>query len=235
MPKTRLIDALTDLALGGTCAGCGRSGRLVCARCSDLLRVTASVRWPVPVPAGLPSPFAVGAYDGELRSLVIAHKEQARYALARPLGAAVAQAVLASGIGEGRVWLVPVPSRRSAVRSRGHDPILRMSRAAAVHLRRRGVAAGVLPVLTIARDVHDQAALDARQRAANLSGAYDVRGRHRAGLRGQACIVVDDVITTGATAAEATRALGVVGAQVVSVAVVAATRRRSEPPTRSPA
>ena len=234
MPRTRIVDALTDLALGGACAGCGRSGRLVCARCSGLLRVTAQVRWPVPVPAGLPPPFAVGAYDGELRSLVLAHKEQARYALAGPLGAAVAQAVLASGTGEGRVWLVPTPSRRSAVYGRGHDPILRMSRAAAVQLRRRGIAAGVTSVLTIARDVRDQAALDAGQRAANLSGAYDVRGRHHAGLRGQNCIVVDDVITTGATAAESARALRAVGAQVVSVAVVAATRRRFEHSTGSP-
>jgi predicted amidophosphoribosyltransferase len=230
MHQPRMADALADLALGGSCAGCGRRGRLLCDRCSALLGSPALTRWPVPVPVGLPPPFAVGAYDGALRNLVLAHKEQARYALAGPLGGAIAEAVRAAGTGAEPVWLVPVPSRRSAVRQRGHDPILRMSRAAAVRLRRRGIAARVVPALRLGRDVADQAALDAGRRAANLAGAYDLHARLGPWLRGRACIVVDDVITTGATAAEATRALRTAGARVICVAVVAATARRLEHP-----
>jgi predicted amidophosphoribosyltransferase len=71
--------------------------------------------------------------------------------------------------------------------------------------------------------VADQADLTAADRAANLSGAL----RARFDLRGSRVIVVDDVITTGATLAEAARALRAAGADVRAAAVVAATARRT--------
>lgn len=72
------------------------------------------------------------------------------------------------------------------------------------------------------RRVADQAGLSASDRAANLSGAM----RARFDLSGRRVIVLDDVITTGATLAEAARALREAGAEVSAAAVVAATARR---------
>jgi predicted amidophosphoribosyltransferase len=76
------------------------------------------------------------------------------------------------------------------------------------------------------RRVADQAGLTAADRATNLSGALRVRQD----LRGLRVVVVDDVITTGATLAEAARALRAAGAEVPAAAVIAATERHAGGP-----
>ncbi|MDP9445095.1 MAG: ComF family protein, partial [Actinomycetota bacterium] len=94
MPLTRLLaDAFADLVLGGRCSGCGRPGRAVCPDCGAVLRGPAHVCWPDPTPAGLPLPMCVARYDGVVRGVLLAHKEQGRYGLARPLGSALGTAV----------------------------------------------------------------------------------------------------------------------------------------------
>lgn len=175
--------------------------------------------------------MAAGEYDGVLRSLVNAHKEHQALALARPLGAVLA-AVLrdlaaATRSGTGPLALVPVPSRPDAVRRRGHDPVLRTARVAASRLRGTGLDAAVVRLLVPAARagrVMDQAGLSARERAANLDGALRCRTRARA--YASPVVVVDDVLTTGATARESQRALEAAGFRVVGIATVAATRRR---------
>jgi predicted amidophosphoribosyltransferase len=127
------------------------------------------------------------------------------------------------------VALVPVPSRRTAVRARGQDATLRLTRRAAAVLRRAGCDVEVLPVVRIVRGLADQAGLDARERAANLHGALAVPDRLARHVRGRPVVVVDDVITTGASIVEAARALRAAGADVRCAAVVAATRRRRPP------
>jgi predicted amidophosphoribosyltransferase len=227
-----VVDAGCDLLLGGVCAGCASPGRAVCPLCARLLGRDARLRWPVPAPEGLAPPFASSAYEGPVRELVLSHKERRRFGLARPLGIAVAQAVRASAraldvpLGE-LLLLVCAPSRPDIVRSRGHDAVLRMCRAAASELRRGGIRTEVVPALTIVAAVHDQAGLDARHRVSNLQGAYTVTAAGARLVRDRLCIVVDDVVTTGATATEAARALRAAGALVLATAVVAATERRN--------
>ena len=105
------------------------------------------------------------------------------------------------------VVLVPVPSARWAVRARGHDPVRRMALAAAGELRRTGTPARVAAVLRQRRAVADQAGLDARRRRANLSGALEVAAGAGRLLGTGPVVLVDDLITTGASLAEAARAL----------------------------
>ncbi len=90
-------------------------------------------------------------------------------------------------------------------------------------MRSAGIAATVRPVLRVVRAVEDQAELSSRARRDNLRAAFEVGGRP---LEGRAVIVLDDIITTGTTAAESTRALTAAGADVIGVSVVAATTRR---------
>ncbi|WP_225991356.1 ComF family protein [Actinomadura montaniterrae] len=104
-----------------------------------------------------------------------------------------------------------------------------MRQAVAVAVRR--LRAGGVPVVAVGglrqcRRVADQAGLGARARRDNLSGALEAVGR--AALAGRRVVLVDDVITTGASLAEAARALRAAGADVVAAATVAATplRRR---------
>jgi predicted amidophosphoribosyltransferase len=168
----------------------------------------------------------------------VSHKERGRSGLAPPLGAALARAVLAAARHEGDrhgtgppILLVPVPSSRASIRRRGRDPTLMIVRAAAGVAGRRTDCEPMraprrvlcLPALEHRRRVADQAGLNAAERAANLSGAL----RARFDLRGSRVIVVDDVITTGATLAEATRALRAAGADARAAAVIAATTRQA--------
>ena len=234
--------ALVDLVLPGGCAGCGSAGvagdggSLLCEVCRRGLAGPARLVWPTPVPPGLPPPWAVADYAGAARGAILAHKEDGRFGLAAPLGDALARAVTAglaatSGGGHPRapVALIPVPSRRTAVRARGQDATLRLTRRAAATVRRDGADVEVLPVVRIVRGMADQAGLDARERAANLGGALAVPRRLASLVRGRAVVVVDDVITTGSSIDETARALRAAGADVLCAAVVAATRRRRTP------
>ena len=209
-----MLADLLDLVLPRDCAGCGVPGRTVCRACRSDLVGEPFVHVPTPAPPGLPPVVAAAAYGGVVRSLLLAHKERGRTTLVVPLGALLAAAARAYGPG---VVLVPVPSSPAAVRARGHDHARRLAAAAG---RRCGLPAE--PLLRGARAVADQSGLDAAGRSANLHGA--LRAGHRA--RGRAVVVVDDVVTTGATLAEAARALQEAGAHVCGAAVVAATRLR---------
>jgi predicted amidophosphoribosyltransferase len=167
--------------------------------------------------------------------MIVLHKEQGLYPLARPLGELLAGPVRSALVPGCRTVLVPVPSRPAVVRARGHDALLRLSRVAAGVLRAEGADVTLQPLLRQRDLVVDQAGLTSAQRAANVADRMAVRmsrlrGLARARVRVVA-IVCDDVITTGATAREAQRALVDVGVPVAAICCVAATRRRRPPPS----
>lgn len=124
--------------------------------------------------------------------------------------------------------LIPVPSARRAVAGRGHDPVRRIALAAARDLRREGVPVRVLCVLRQRRTVADQAGLSARQRVANVSGALTVVPGAVRLLAVAPVVLVDDLLTTGASLAEAARAVRAAGGKVVGAGVVAAPRSAFE-------
>jgi predicted amidophosphoribosyltransferase len=235
-----VLDAFRDLVLGERCVGCARAGHLLCETCEAGLDAAPRPAWPTPVPPGLVAPWAATSYDGLVRAMVVGHKEHRLFALARPLGGLLAgtvHAALTDLVGEpAPVLLVPVPSRPSSTRQRGYAPTEAIAHAAAASLATCGVRVACSRLLRTRPGLADQAGLDAASRAANLAGALRVhpaalRRLARAtanGRRGPAHVVVcDDVLTTGATAAEAQRALCAVGLPPLAVAAVAATRRRS--------
>ncbi|GAA3944176.1 ComF family protein [Streptomyces gulbargensis] len=219
---------ISGLVLPAACEGCGRPRTVLCPACGAALlgadagtaggtgAVAAAgprrVR-PSPEPPGLPKVHAAAPYAGPVRALLLAHKERGALGLAAPLGAALAAAVEAAagpveGVRPAPLLLVPVPSSRRSVRARGHDPTLRIARAAAARLRCTGRPARVVPVLRQRRRVADQAGLGARGRRANLSGALEVVPGGGRLLGGGRTVLVDDLMTTGASLAEAARALG---------------------------
>ncbi|MEU1934100.1 ComF family protein [Streptomyces coeruleorubidus] len=220
---------LTDLVLPAECGGCGRPRTVLCPECRAVLSGVAAMRVrPVPEPPGLPVVHAAAPYADEVRATLLAHKERGALALAGPLGVALAGAVRAglrkawggSWAGAEGAWsrgagaavlLVPVPSGRRAVRARGHDPARRIALAAAGELRRSGMPARVLGVLRQRRAVADQSELNSRQRLDNLAGALAVVPGGARLLSGGPVVLVDDVMTTGASLAEAARAVRAAG------------------------
>ena len=227
-----LADAAADLLLGGRCAGCTRPGRVLCPECARSLPVAGRPAWPDPVPAGLAPPWAAGEYAGQLRALVIGHKERRLLGLRGPLAELLAHSVRAAlaEVPPGPVVLVPVPSRPGVARGRGHDPTGRVTSRAARLLRREGADVIAMPLLRSRPGSVDQAGLGAVERAVNLAGSMHCPTelvRRLAARRTRAHLVVcDDVVTTGVTLREAQRALEAVGLPVTAVAAVAATRRR---------
>jgi predicted amidophosphoribosyltransferase len=232
-----VIDAWLDLVHGGGCVGCALPGRSLCRDCrNDLPKRAMSVR-PTPCPDGLAACFAAGEYDGLVRAVILSHKEHGTFSLATPLGHVLAGAVRAALDPDAATVLVPVPSRAGVVRARGHDPVLRMTRAAARRLRGGGHRVRVVELLEQRGEVRDQAGLSAGERSANLTGSMVVRPTGRAALARTdlmlSLVLCDDVLTTGATAREAQRALEDSGLRVRAVTTVGATRKRVKPPERA--
>lgn len=233
--------ALLDLLLPASCAGCGEPGSQLCPACRALLAgLRARPTGAHASPPGLPPLHSCAAYRDPLRRLLIAHKERGALRLAGPLGAVLAEAVRAAlaeaaapGSHPGPVLLVPVPSARHAVRARGQDATRRLAQSAARRLSRTGLPCRLAPVLRQHRGVADQAGLGAEQRRANLHRALTVPPRFHTALGGRRLVLVDDLVTTGASLAEAARALRAAGAPPLAAATVAATARQ-EPPHGPP-
>lgn len=204
---------IVGLVLPVACGGCGRPRTALCVACARALCGSGGRRVrPVPEPVGLPVVCAAAPYADAVRAMLLGHKERGALGLARPLGIALAGAVrgsvAASGApGGGPLLLVPVPSARRVVRARGHDAARRLALAAAAELRRTGRAARVLPVLRQRRAVADQTGLGARERLANLAGALEVAAGGGRLLAAGRPVLVDDLMTTGASLVEAARAL----------------------------
>lgn len=182
---------------------------------------------PSPCPAGLPPVWVVAAYDGRVRELLLGFKERGAAGLARSLAGPIAAAVQAVLDGStGPVALVPVPSTSRSVRERGDDVVMLLARSAARQLRVAGVEARAVSLLEHRRSVADSAGLSAVQRLANLRGALALRPGRGALWQGRSVVIVDDVVTTGATLCEASTALRAGNVVVRGAAAVAATHRR---------
>ncbi|HSO64054.1 MAG TPA: phosphoribosyltransferase family protein [Ornithinibacter sp.] len=235
--------AAVDLVLPAGCAVCGDAGGPLCRPCRGDLRASAlpggaALVTPAPPPPGMPHCWAAARFEGALRSAITAYKDEDRrdlrplLAQALALGLSTALATdptlrLAVASGE-RVLVVPLPTSLDSRRRRGDDPVADLARAAVDHLRGAdAVPLAVAPVLAHVRAVADQARLGRVARRANLAGAIDVTPGGRDAVRGSACVLADDVVTTGATLTEAARALRAHGAPHVVAVAVAATPRRS--------
>ena len=231
--------AAVDLVAARDCVGCGGPGTLWCSRCSRRLSGEPRVTEPTPRPAGFPDCWSVAAYDGSVREVLSAFKDRGQRPLLAPLSRALARAVTAAmespPTPESPCLLVPAPSSPAAVRRRGVDTMALLAHRVGTELTRVGVDVVVVTPLVITRLVVDQSGLGAAPRWRNVVGSMSVDQASldelgspsaRDGSRPNMVVLVDDVVTTGATLTEAVRALRAVGVLQIRAATIAATRRR---------
>jgi predicted amidophosphoribosyltransferase len=229
-----VLGALADLVLPRTCAGCGVPGAALCRRCATLLCRPRSAT-PRRFPEGFPPAVAAGAYAGPIRPALNAFKERGRGELAGPLGAALALAVAAVAAGvsgpQRPVVLVPVPSSPAALRTRGRDHVRELAAVAVAELRGAGVAAAQGRFLRRRGRARDSSGLSAAQRRANLVGTFCPAPVGAWPSPGVLLVVVDDVVSSGATLTAAAAVLDAARPRCdlpVLAAAVAATPRQDD-------
>ncbi len=212
-----MFDAL-DLVLPLACGGCGAPATRWCDVCAATLRVgpdqphLITPRHDPGVPV-----FALGRYAGARRQAIVAAKERGRADLVPPLAAA-----LAGGIHQLTTWglvdtplvVIPAPTRRSAARRRGGDPVYRIATAAT----RRHPAIVVQQALRMTALARDSVGLSSGGRERNIAGRVVLTASP---CRDGDILLVDDIITTGATASESVRVLVSAGARVTAVLTLA--------------
>ena len=173
------------------------------------------------LPGDVPEPLLqlewCAPFHGVARDALHAIKYQGEQRLADPLGRAIARRWAAVGVGAELITHVPVHEDRA--RRRGYDQAELIARRAADELRLPFV-----PLLTRARATIAQFDLDRRDRAHNVSAAFVVDGRVEPTCRGRWILLIDDVVTTGATLAACAKALEAAGTLGVSAITVARER-----------
>ncbi|MGZ6778318.1 MAG: ComF family protein [Mycobacterium sp.] len=210
---------MLDLVLPLECGGCGAPATRWCDTCARQLRVRPDEPHLIAprVHAGVPV-FSLGRYAGARRNAIVAVKEHGRADLIRPLGIALRdglRTLLTWGVVDPPVIVVPAPTRARAARRRGGDPVTRMALAATAG----GHDATVVQALQMTAFVRDSVGLSSAARQRNVAGRIRRRGTADA-LPGDV-VVVDDIVTTGATAAESVHVLQTSGARVVAVLAIA--------------
>lgn len=217
--------SILDLVLGRSCAGCQEPGVLLCTTCADSLQPRVRLRRELDagdVMQGLRIPVVCALdYRGVARQVLYRYKDHRIRQLAHFLSPALAASITVSAaraeVPLGKSLLIPMPTRRSSIQRRGFDATATVVRTAATH-------AGVGGVLSLLEDVRGSGAskrggaLEREQRAIDA-----FRVRYERGLPTVPVILVDDIVTTGATTKEAAETLLLAGVQVAAVATIAGT------------
>lgn len=209
MRKHLAMSALLDLLFPSKCVVCERPPQLVCVGCLPAPRPQSELL------SGYRLSYALDL-EGAAEKLITGYKDQSKLALARCLAGYLDEALELLPVRPAKI-LVPPSSRKNFAR-RGYNPVeLICSKSPKLRPVKRVRARSIKFTL-------DQRGLSARDRRENLEGAFEVESGSGP------LLIVDDVVTTGATALSLASASAAAGFEVVGICVVA--RRNSPGQTR---
>lgn len=207
---------MLDLVLPLQCGGCGAPSTKWCQACDNDLTVRLDQPHLVTprLDPGVPV-FSLGRYAGARRQTIVAVKEHGRADLIEPLANALRTALrhlLEWGMLDTPLTIVPAPTRMTAARRRGGDPVSRTAALAIAHEPRIRVVSALL----MRAWVKDSVGLSSAARQRNIAGRIRLRRRVEGDV-----LLIDDIVTTGATACESVRILHASSARVAAVLALA--------------
>ena len=213
----RLFSDFKYLLFPTRCFGCRELGYSICSQCRKLWNphLYKSRIFDVAVYSAIP-------YSPVAKNILLSAKEQNIKSADQLVRIALRASLQELFQKHARCALVPIPSRRSSNRRRGRDFINEMAISVAKDF---GVA--VLPLLEHQRIIRDQSKLNIASRRQNLEMALSIKPEFRGKYLGEKVVILDDLVTTGATINEANRALtrGGFAVQAAATACVALRRR----------
>lgn len=228
-PVTTTCMMVVNLLFPRGCAGCDKPDEILCADCGRLLGGVISM----PLDAlEIGSWYACGAYQGNARRAILSWKDHGDEQCDKPFSQALAALAESSGVNEfirrnvhrrGIVLVVPAPSSLTSMRRRGRRHMMPVARRLATSLE-RGAGRHVIACNALESRGVSSRSVQMRgtaQRTQRLKGRITVRSR--VDVRGATVILVDDIVTSGATMRRCVDALRSAGANVVTVLALAHT------------
>lgn len=207
-----LFTALSSLLVPVECLSCSTEGEIICANCRNKLftqpghrsALLTTVHGPLPISAYLP-------FSREVSRIVLGAKDDGNQKLEKIMIASLRKA---RSYFPPNMILVPIPSTSRARRKRARDFIFDITQQVAQESGDQ-----VLKLLTWTRRTAPQKNLSAHDRALNMDGAFEVSPeitlKNRSAIHTHQLLLVDDVLTTGATMREGFRALQAGGARCI--------------------
>jgi predicted amidophosphoribosyltransferase len=206
------LKSLQQLIYPASCLVCQEPNHLICPSCIST--------WQQPIKTGqikkIPIYFSA-YYSAESAKIILSAKENgntiARQLLANAISNAIERVISDFKLQES-ITLTTIPSRKSAIRKRGRDHINQLAAEVISLVKIDGIEISNLNILQLNKSIEDQSKLNKGERAANLSGAYLAISPETPPKN---LIIIDDLITTGASVQEAVRALSVINLRPVAI------------------
>lgn len=216
------IYSLKELIYPNICICCGKTGVKICDNCSKYWLAN-----PNKSKVENKCLFFVTTYDETTSPIILAAKEsgnrEAIKLIARSIASSISFAILNLGIAQ-PINLVTIPSQLSAIRRRGRDHIKDLVQEVIIQLNQQNIDAIYLPILKPIKKIKDQSDLNGLQRKENMSQAFIVKSSP---ISQSAVILIDDLVTTGASIHEGVRALSEAKITVDAVVTACAVGRNS--------